>query len=134
MLAVCGGGGNDFLAIAVVVVVGALYLLAVGTALLRANDGLELTVLVVLLLISVAIGGFAFLYPDGVDSNDADYLGRFVLSLVATGALGVIPAVKWREESVGRMIFVALAGDVLIPGGILVFLFASLLLGTGCLD
>lgn len=134
MLAVCGGGGSDVLAFVVIAAIGSLYLIAVGVALLRAVDGLELAVLAALLLASIGIGGFAFLYPNGLDGDGGGYLARFILSLVASGALGLVVAARWREESVGRMIFVALAGNALIPGGILVFLFASLILGTGCLD
>lgn len=41
VLAVCGGGGNDTAAMVVIVAIAGLYLLAVATALSRAEDGVE---------------------------------------------------------------------------------------------
>lgn len=131
--AVCGGGGNNVLAGFVVLFLAGLYAIAVVTALGRAEDGGELMLLIALLAASIAIGGLFFLYPEGIN-GDGDFLGRFVLSLVASGMLGIGAAVKLGEQSAGRAIFLALAGDVLIPGGLIVLLFASVGLGTGCLD
>lgn len=77
-----------------------------------------------------AVGGLFFLYPSGI-KGDGAFLGRFVLSLVVSGSLGVGVAFKLGEQSAGRAIFLALAGDILIPGGLFI---ASMLWGTGCLD
>jgi hypothetical protein len=133
MTAVCGGGGNDTLGFLVIVVVGALYALAVLKAMSLAEFGDELAILVALFTISVAVGGLVFLYPHGIDGN-GDYLGRFVISLVAAGVLGGITTAKLGEQSAGRAFFLALAGDILIPAGIFLLLIASVGIGTGCLD
>ena len=131
--AVCGGGGNDILAFLVVLVIGGFYATAVVYALSRAEDGGELALLVSLLIATITIGGILFLYPEGIEGN-GDYLGRFVLSFVISGLLGIGVVVKRGEEVAGRALFIALAGDVLIPGGLFVFLFSSLGVGTGCLS
>lgn len=133
VLAVCGGGGNDTLAFIVVLAIAALYLLPIVATLGNAEDGAERAVLIVLLAISITVGGLLFLYPQGID-GDQDYLGRFVISLLVTGGIAVAAAAKWRAASVGRAVFVALAGDVLIPGGIFLLFFASMVLGSGCLS
>lgn len=132
MLAVCGGG-SDVFAFAVVLVIGGLYAAALLTALGRAEDGEELGLLIGLLLVSVAIGGLLFLYPHGIN-GDADFLGRFVISLVVSGLLGVGAVLKLGEQSAGRALFIALAGDILIPAGFFVLFLASMIFGTGCLD
>jgi peptidoglycan/LPS O-acetylase OafA/YrhL len=133
VLAVCGGGGSDAVGFIAVLVLGALYALAVLAAIGRAEDAEELAALIILLLVSVAIGGLFFLYPHGVSGN-GDYLARFVISLVVAGVIGAGVVAKLGEQSAGRVFFIALAGDVLIPGGLFVLLFASVGLGTGCLD
>jgi hypothetical protein len=61
-------------------------------------------------------------------------MSRLVVSLIACSAIALIGAAKWREESVGRAIFIAVAGDILIPVGICVVFFAAMGPGTGCLE
>jgi hypothetical protein len=132
VMAVCGGSGNDTLAFIVVIFVAAIYVLSLLTAFGKAEDGQEMVMLIALLSVSIAVGGLAFLYPNGTSGN-GDYFSRFIISLVISGGLGLGAAAIWKESSAGRAIFVALAGDVLIPGGLLLLLFASIGIGSGCI-
>lgn len=132
MLAVCGGG-SDAVATIIVVLVAALYATILLAALTRVEDAREATLLSALLLVSIFIGGAFFLYPDGV-SGDYDYLGRFVVSMVASGILAALVLAKTGEQAVGRTFLVALAGTALVPGSLFLLFFSSLIFGTGCLD
>ena len=133
MLAVCGGGGSDAIALLVVLAIGLAYGFALLTAVFRAEDGEEALLLIVLLVASIAIGGLVFLYPHGT-GGDTDYLGRFVISLVVSGLLGIGVVLRLGEQSAGRALFIALAGDILIPLGFFVLLLSSVILGTGCFE
>jgi hypothetical protein len=128
ILVACGGGGNATVAIVFLLVPAVIYWLAVATALRRAEDTAERLVLIVLFLVSAALGPLILLFPDNSPS-----LTRFIISLVVTGGVGLAVAAKWREGIAGRAVFIALAGDVLIPGTILVAFIAALL-GGACLE
>jgi hypothetical protein len=115
-------------AIVVLLVPAVIYGLAVAVALRRAEDTTERLVLIVLFLVSAALGLLILLFP-----NNSPSLTRFIISLVVTGGVGLAVAAKWREGIAGRAVFIALAGDVLIPGGTLVTFIAALLAGA-CLE
>jgi hypothetical protein len=132
-LAVCGGGGNDTVAIIVVLAIAALYLLAVGAALNRAEDGTERAKLLGLLVIAVVVGGIVFRGLAGI-SGFGDFLGRLMIALVITSAITLVGVARQREGSAGRAVFVAVAGTILIPFGVFILFFAAVGLGTGCLD
>jgi len=132
VLAVCGGG-NDTVAIVVVLAIAALYLLAVGAALRGAEDGTERVKLIGVLVVSIVVGGVVFRGLDDI-SGFGDFLGRLIVALVISSAIALIGVARQREESAGRAVFVAAAGTVLIPFGIFILFFAAVGLGTGCLD
>jgi hypothetical protein len=132
-LSVCGSGGSDAAALIVVVVVIVLWLLAVGAVIRAAEDGTERALLLGLVLASLLIGAGIFFLPEGVD-GDGDYLSRFFLALLIPGAIGVGVALLTRAVHVGRALFISVCGALFLTGGIFLLLFASLLLGTGCLD
>lgn len=133
ILAVCEGGGNDTLALIVVLAIAALYLLAVGSILRRAEDGAERLMLIVLLLVSIAIGGLAY-GAAGSISGLGDFIARLVVSLLISGGLALLAANLKGEETAGRAVAIAVAGDLLIPCGIFVLFFAAFGIGTACLD
>ena len=54
--------------------------------------------------------------------------------LLVSGAIGIGVIVKLGNQSAARVLFVALAGGILIPGGIFLLFFTSMGLGTGCLN
>lgn len=128
ILVACGSGGNATVAIVFLLVSAVIYGLAVAAALRRAEDTVELLVLIVLFLVSAALGPLILLFPDNSPS-----LTRFMISLVVTGGVGLAVAAKWHEGIAGRAVFIALAGDVLIPGTILVAFIAAGL-GGACLE
>jgi len=66
--------------------------------------------------------------------GNGDYLGRFPISLPIAAVIGFGVAQTRSRASTGYAVLVALAGDTLIPGGIILLLFASVGIGTGCLD
>lgn len=133
VLAVCGGGGNDTVALIVVLAIAALYLLVVGAAITRAEDGTERAMLVGLLVLAIAVGGLLFRGLAGI-SGFGDFLGRIVIALVISAGIALIVVARRRERSAGRAVFVAAAGTILIPCGLFVLFFAAVGLGTGCLD
>jgi hypothetical protein len=83
------------------------------------------------LLASGGLGAFIFLFPEGVSGN-GDYLGRFLLSLLAAGAIGVAGAL-WKRELGLRLIGAALLGDVFIPGLLILLFVWSLSLAGSCI-
>lgn len=129
ILVACGGSeGNTTAAIAFLLVATAIYGLAVAVALRRAEDTTERLVLIVLFLVSAPLGLLILLFPDNSPS-----LTRFIISLAVTGGVGLAVAAKWRKRIAGRAVFIALAGDVLIPGVILVAFIAAAL-GGACFE
>ena len=133
LLADCGGGGNDTLAVLVVLVVAVLYLLAVGSLLRRAEDGSELIMLIVLLVVSIAIGWFAFA-GFGSISGLGDFMARLVVSLLISGGLALLAAMLKGEETAGRAVMAAVAGNIFIPFGAVVLFVAAFGIGTSCID
>jgi hypothetical protein len=100
-LGVCGGGGSDTLAAIVVIVIAALYGWAVLSVLARAEDGTEQAMLIILLIVSIAIGGFLFLYPGGIE-GDGDFLTRFMISLIVVSTIAVAASAMARSECRAR--------------------------------
>jgi hypothetical protein len=127
VLAVCGGGGNDTLAAVIVLAVVTAYLLLVGAVFVRSEDGVERGMLALLLVASAVLG-------TGIFSVLGTSVGSFVLALIVPAALAVLSAASTRQGSVGRAVFVALAGSSLIPGGLFLLIFASAGIGTACFD
>jgi hypothetical protein len=132
VLAQCSGG-NDTVAFIAVLTLGVLYALAVGAVIVRAEDDTEKLLLAILLATSIAIGAIAFLVLGRI-SEVGNFIERLVVSLMLSSLIALIGAARWREASAGRAVFVAIAGDLFVPCGIFVLFFASLILGTGCLD
>lgn len=133
MQAVCGGGGNDTLALLTFLAVVLVWLLLVRIPFVTSKDKTEVLTLVGLLVVSAILGAVIF-WANGWIGGERDYFERFLLSLLVSGALGVGVALTTHRVSVARALFVALAGDVLIPGGLVALLFAAIGIGTGCLD
>jgi hypothetical protein len=132
VLAVCGGGGNDALALIVILVVLSLYLVAALTPIVRADGPDERLVLLSLLVGSAMLGGFVFLSSDELFGGD--YLAGFFVTWPLAAAIGLVVAHTTRRTSVGRAVFVALTGNVFVSGGLILLLYASVGIGTGCLD
>jgi hypothetical protein len=132
VLAVCGGGGSNTASLIVIGLLFAVWLWVIGLIISRAPTPAQRLTLVVLLPIAVALGAAGFFASD--DILGGDRLARFVISLFLSGFLGWAVAHSWPERDIPRAIVVALAGNVLIPIGIFVVFFSSLLIGSSCLD
>lgn len=133
VLAVCGDGGSDTVALIVVAIVVLLWFLTVGAVVKAGEDGTERALLIGLVLASVLIGAGIFFLPEGV-SGDGDYLTRFFLALLIPGAIGIAVALLTRAVHVGRALLISVCGALFLVGGIFLLFFASLALGTGCLE
>jgi hypothetical protein len=131
-LAVCGGG-DDAVALTVVAIVVVAWLLALWAVIRTADAGSERAILIGLVLVSLVVGAGVFFLPEGIDGN-GDYLTRFLLALLIPGAIGGGIALLTGAAHVGRALFVSVCGALFLTGGAFLLLFASLLLGTGCLD
>jgi hypothetical protein len=133
VLAVCGSGGSEAAALIAVALVLALWGFGVWAVVWLGTESQERALLLFLLLASAPIATLMFLGPEGL-TGDGDYLARFLLAVLVPTGIGLAVALFTRRVGPGRAIAVAFSGAVLIPGGIFVLLFASLGLGTGCLD
>jgi hypothetical protein len=133
VLAVCGSGGSDTAALIVVILILAAWGLGVWAIIWKGTESQERALLLFLLLASAPIATLMFLGPEGL-TGDGDYLARFLLAVLLPTGIGLALALLTRRVNPGRAIAVAFSGAVLIPGGIFVLFFASLGIGTGCLD
>ena len=89
--------------------------------------------LFVLFVVASAVGAFVFFYPDE-ESVNGNHLDRFWLGLGIAVAVGGISARLPPRTGIVRSVLMAVAGDVLLPGGIVLLFVWSLALGNTCLD
>lgn len=82
---------------------------------------------------SIVVGAAIFLIPDGL-SGDTDYLARFELSVAV--AVGIGSAMAWFRRGIGwlRAVGAAVAGDVLVPGFLVLLIVFTLSASGTCLD
>jgi len=80
------------------------------------------------------VGGAAILLVPGGVSGNHNYLARFFVSLAVTGLVGVLAAAGSRRFNPGRALVAAVAGDVLVPGALIVLLFWIFGVEGACLD
>jgi hypothetical protein len=85
-----------------------------------------------LLGICAALGGLVFLFPGGV-SGDGDYLLRFFFSMLIATGIGLAWPEMARRVETWRSVAVAIAGDVVVPGGLMLLLFWGLAVSGSCL-
>ena len=130
VLATCEGG-NDTLALVAILFGLLLYLVAALAPLVRAEGRDERIALLVLLVGSAVIGGFIFL--GSIEIQRGEFLPGLLLSLVLAALVGLGVAQAGRT-TLGRALWTALAGSAFAPGGLVLLLFATLGIGTGCLD
>lgn len=84
--------------------------------------------------IGVAAGAVAVYYPDGLSDADTDYLGQFLVAVVAAGVAGL--AISFVPPGVAhlRTTVSGLLGTAVVPGGLVgLFIFALSISGT-CID
>ena len=110
-----------------------LWLLTVGAVIRAGEDATERALLIGLVLASVVIGAGIFFLPEGV-SGDGDYFTRFFLALLIPGAIGIAVALLTQAVHAGRALLISVCGALFLVGGIFLLFFASLALGTGCLE
>lgn len=79
------------------------------------------------------VGAVVFLVPEGVSGN-GDYLGRFWLSLGLSAAIGGVASMLSPRVGIGRSLAAAIAGDVFLPGGLVLLFFWGLALSGSCID
>jgi uncharacterized membrane protein HdeD (DUF308 family) len=134
VLAVCGGGGNDVAAVAIIL--GAL-LAWVGAAVLiirTARDRRERLFLVGLLLASILVGPFLIkAFYDGVFGSDTQ-TAKLALVLLIPGVTAAAIAVRVRGGLAGRAFVLATWGAIFLGGFGLLSFFAAVVVGTGCIE
>jgi hypothetical protein len=135
LLAICEGasGSSRIFGIVVPPLIVGVWALFLGACVFFESEPEERPGLVGVFIAAAIAGGAIFLLPEGVSGN-GDYLGRFAISVLAALVIGVLYAWKTERPVVWRSLGVALAGDVLVPGGLILMLFWGLSLGGGCLD
>jgi len=135
VLAICEGvsGSSRVFGIVVPLLIVGVWALFVWACVFFESEPEERPGLVAVFVAAAAIGGGIFLIPEGV-SGHGDYLGRFGLSILVALAIGGLYAVKTEQPVVWRSIGVALAGDVLVPAGLILLLVWGLSLSGSCLD
>jgi hypothetical protein len=135
LLAICDGVAGSERARWIVIppVIFFAWGLIVWFCIWRGTDPDERASLLALLGFCVATGGLIFLVPEGISGN-GDYLTRFWISLLVAGGIGLAWPLVTRKPSLWRSIGVAIAGDVLVPGGLILLFFWALGLSGSCLD
>jgi hypothetical protein len=133
MLAVCGGGGSDVAAWALVV--GALLVWVVGTVSIvrRARDKRERWLLITLLVVSIVLGpALLTAFYEGFFGDDGSVV-KLILVLLIPGAIGAGIA-RWTQAGRGLWAFLASTwGALFLGGAYTVLLVAFLAVGTGCI-
>jgi hypothetical protein len=135
LLAECGNRSVPQRVGAAIVILGilAVWAAVVWFAVWYRASGEERGWLVLVFAASVVLGGVIFLVPGGV-TGDGDYLTRFLVSLVLTAAGGSVVARLSLRFSPGRGLWAAVAGDIVVPGALILFLFWGFLVEGWCLD
>lgn len=85
-----------------------------------------------LLAVCATVGGLVFLLPEGV-SGDGNYLIRFFFSMLIATGIGLAWANMAHRVETWRSVAVAIAGDVVVPGGLILLLFWGLAVSGSCL-
>ena len=130
MLAVCETGGSAW---GYIVPILALVVWAgVVFAIFRGSAREDRPFLAALLFSCMAIGVILLFGGEGLD-GDGNHLGRFFISLGLSAALGLAVGLARRRATL-RTVAAAIAGDVFLPGLVLLFII-WLFVGTGfCLS
>jgi hypothetical protein len=89
--------------------------------------------LFLILAVAAVVGAFVFLYPHGISGN-GNYLNRFWLSLGLATALGAVSSLLPPRVGFARSVITAIAGDVFLPGGLVLLFVWALALSGSCLD
>jgi hypothetical protein len=134
VLAVCGGGGSDVLAL--LIILGAIAIWAAGTVLIvrSARDERERLLLIALLFGSIVIGpALTAAYYNGLFGDDSS-TGKLALVLAIPGAIGAGIALATRAAHGFRAFLISTWGAVFLLGLVVIALLAALVIGNGCLN
>jgi hypothetical protein len=130
VLAVCETGGSAWGYIVPVLIFAAW--VGIVFVIFRRSASEDRPWLAALLFGCMVLGILIFLAFEGLE-GEGDYLGRFFVSVGVSIALGLATGLV-RKRATLRSIAVAVAGDVFLPGLLLLFLI-WVFVGTGfCLD
>jgi hypothetical protein len=99
----------------------------------RDTESRERGSLLGLMVVCAVTGGFVFLFPGGVSGN-GDYLLRFWISVLLAGGIGLAWPFMTNHTLSWRSIGAAIAGDVAVPGGLILMFFWALALSGSCID
>jgi hypothetical protein len=128
VLAVCEGG-DDTAAVIVSLIVLAVWL-SITATIIRGEDTQRRSLLIALFVMAVLLGAASYFL--GSRSLD-EYFGiRSLFPLLGAGAIAVIAARLTPALGSGRALAVALLGGLLMPGGLIVLIFASFAIGSAC--
>jgi hypothetical protein len=134
LLAMCEGvaGAERVVGILIPPLVFLGWGLLVWACIWRDIDAEERSSLLGLAGICIAVGGLFMLAPEGI-SGDGDYLGRFWISVIVAALIGAGWSTLIYRFALWRGIAVAVLGNVLVPGGLVLLLFWALALSGSCL-
>ncbi len=134
MLAVCGGGGSDWLAWLIILTAIAVWFAGTVLIVRSARDKREKRLLIVLLVGSIVIGpALTAAYYHGLFGDDSS-TGKLALLLIIPGAIGAGIALTTRAAHGFRAFLISTWGAVFLLGLAFVSLFAALVFGNGCLS
>jgi hypothetical protein len=135
LLATCEGvaGSERVLWIMIPPLVALIWGVSAWACIWRNTGTEERSSLLGLLGLCAATGGLIFLLPEGVSGN-GDYLARFFISLFVAAGIGIAWPYLTRQPVHWRSVGVAIAGDVLVPGGLILLFLWALALGGSCID
>jgi hypothetical protein len=131
MLAICEPGGGQAWGFIVPILATALWGAAVF-AIFRRSASADWPWLVGLLVGCMVVGVLLLIGPEGIDGRSG-HLSRFLLSVVVAAAIG-LGAGLLRKRPPLRFVVAAVAGDVFLPGLMVLYLIL-VFVGTGaCVD
>ncbi len=132
--AVCGGGGSDTTAWAVVLGAILLWAFVAALAIRAGRDSGERLLLASLLVLSGLIGPLSSSGSPTDSPARATTTAGSILALVIPGAIGAAIALTTRTVPGLKAFFVSTWGALFATGGIYLLFIAFLAIGSGCID
>ena len=135
LIASCEGSAGSDRALGIIVppLIVAVWAWITWQVLVRGTDDSERFWLFCLMAVTALTGWVVFQSAEGDHSGGA-YRESFQLSLLVAAAIGASGSLLLRRFGVWRGVAAAIAGDVILPGGLVLLFIWGLSVSGGCID